>query len=425
MARSALERAAIETLYEVERVCAEEGIDADLRRGGTLHVAQSPAQLARLREEVAHEREWGGLGEDDLRLLEPGELASRMRVDGALGASYTPHCARIHPAKLVRGLADGRRAPRCDDLRGHAGAARRQPPGRDRAGTRPCRVGRVRHRGLHGSPARPAPGDAAARKLDDRDRAAARERLERDRLGCLRDAARRRARLQLLAAHGRRAHRDRRARRALPLRLGRRPQRRVPARDRGAAAARAHLAVPRDRRGGDRASLGGRARPEARLVRVRHGGSDHGQRVGGRLRRQRREHRQPGRPHARRPDARARERAGLAALGGASVSLVRARAPAIPWRPLALPRLPRSRSRRVRGRPVRPDWPGWRRRSRVADGYTPTGATRAAAVARGRYSRSHTSSIRRASSRLPRPRSGARLCTATRSRTTSRESSSP
>ncbi len=74
-------------------------------RGGTLHVAQSPAQLARLRAEVAHEREWGGLGEDDLRLLEPGELASRMRVDGALGASYTPHCARIHPAKLARGLA--------------------------------------------------------------------------------------------------------------------------------------------------------------------------------------------------------------------------------------------------------------------------------------------------------------------------------
>jgi glycine/D-amino acid oxidase-like deaminating enzyme len=100
-----LERAAIETLYEVERVCAQEGIDADLRRGGTLHVAQSPAQLVRLREEVAHEREWGGLGENDLRLLEPGELASRMRVDGALGASYTPHCARIHPAKLVRGLA--------------------------------------------------------------------------------------------------------------------------------------------------------------------------------------------------------------------------------------------------------------------------------------------------------------------------------
>jgi glycine/D-amino acid oxidase-like deaminating enzyme len=100
-----LERAAIETLPEVERVCREEGIDADLVHGGTLHVAQSPPQLARLLESVAHEREWGGLGEDDLRLLEPDELATRMHVAGALGASYTPHCARIHPAKLVRGLA--------------------------------------------------------------------------------------------------------------------------------------------------------------------------------------------------------------------------------------------------------------------------------------------------------------------------------
>jgi glycine/D-amino acid oxidase-like deaminating enzyme len=100
-----LERAAIDTLSEVERVCAEEGIDADLVRGGTLHVAQHPAQLTRLREEVRHEREWGGLGEDDLRLLEPDELRARMRVAGALGASFTPHCARIHPAKLARGLA--------------------------------------------------------------------------------------------------------------------------------------------------------------------------------------------------------------------------------------------------------------------------------------------------------------------------------
>jgi glycine/D-amino acid oxidase-like deaminating enzyme len=99
-----MERAAIATLPEVERVCAVEGIDADLVRGGTLHVAQNLAQLVQLRDAVRSERAWG-LGEDDLRLLEPGELRDRMNVAGALGASYTPHCARVHPAKLVRGLA--------------------------------------------------------------------------------------------------------------------------------------------------------------------------------------------------------------------------------------------------------------------------------------------------------------------------------
>jgi glycine/D-amino acid oxidase-like deaminating enzyme len=100
-----LERAAIATLDEVERVCREEGIDADLVRGGTLHVAQHPAQLERLCAEVRHEHEWGGLTDDDLRLLAPDDLAPRLRVAGALGASFTPHCARVHPAKLVRGLA--------------------------------------------------------------------------------------------------------------------------------------------------------------------------------------------------------------------------------------------------------------------------------------------------------------------------------
>jgi glycine/D-amino acid oxidase-like deaminating enzyme len=100
-----LERAAIDTLAEVERVCAEEGIEADLVRGGTLHVAQNAAQLVRLRADVDAEREWG-LDEDDLRLLEPDELRERIRIAGALGASFTPHCARVHPARLVRGLAD-------------------------------------------------------------------------------------------------------------------------------------------------------------------------------------------------------------------------------------------------------------------------------------------------------------------------------
>jgi glycine/D-amino acid oxidase-like deaminating enzyme len=99
-----MERAAIATLAEVERVCRAEGIDCDLVHGGTLHVAQTPAQLTRLRASVAGERAWG-LREDDLRLLEPDELAGRLRIAGALGASYTPHCARVHPAKLVRGLA--------------------------------------------------------------------------------------------------------------------------------------------------------------------------------------------------------------------------------------------------------------------------------------------------------------------------------
>ncbi|HTT59665.1 MAG TPA: FAD-binding oxidoreductase, partial [Acidimicrobiales bacterium] len=35
-----------------------------------------------------------------------GEASERAQVTGSLGATYSPHCARVHPARLVRGLAD-------------------------------------------------------------------------------------------------------------------------------------------------------------------------------------------------------------------------------------------------------------------------------------------------------------------------------
>jgi glycine/D-amino acid oxidase-like deaminating enzyme len=88
---------------EVIRVCRDEGIAADLVKGGELTVARSPAQEARLRAEVAEAHEWG---DPDLRLLTAGETADRVRVAGASAGAWTPHCARMQPAKLVAGLAD-------------------------------------------------------------------------------------------------------------------------------------------------------------------------------------------------------------------------------------------------------------------------------------------------------------------------------
>ncbi len=98
------QRAIRDTVGEVARAVAEEGIECDLVAGGSLTVATTAPQLARLREELEDERRWG-LVEDYVRMLEPGELAARVRVDGARAALFTPHCARVHPAKLVRGLA--------------------------------------------------------------------------------------------------------------------------------------------------------------------------------------------------------------------------------------------------------------------------------------------------------------------------------
>src|SRR5580700_2326597 len=95
----AMQRAMHETVDEVGRVAAAEGIDCHWAKGGTVMLARSPLQLERARQEVAEAREFG-FGDEDLRLL-TAEEAREMA-----GGTYTPHCAAIHPARLVRGLAE-------------------------------------------------------------------------------------------------------------------------------------------------------------------------------------------------------------------------------------------------------------------------------------------------------------------------------
>ena len=90
---------------EVGRVTQEEGIACDFRKGGTLYCA------ARYKEQETRLRGWlrdsyaEGLSEADLHWLDPAALTQELRIPGALGAVYTPHCATIQPARLVRGLA--------------------------------------------------------------------------------------------------------------------------------------------------------------------------------------------------------------------------------------------------------------------------------------------------------------------------------
>jgi glycine/D-amino acid oxidase-like deaminating enzyme len=57
-----------------------------------------------LRDDVAtaHAR---GFSEDDERMLDAGEASGMLAADGVLGGAFTPHCATVHPARLVRGLA--------------------------------------------------------------------------------------------------------------------------------------------------------------------------------------------------------------------------------------------------------------------------------------------------------------------------------
>ncbi|MEJ7892953.1 MAG: FAD-dependent oxidoreductase [Solirubrobacteraceae bacterium] len=101
----AAQRAMFATVEEVADWCVAQDVDCDLVRSGSLDVATSAPALARLRAKVSWQRDWT-FGEEDWRELGPDEVRRRVRVHGARGGVFTPHCARVHPAKLARGLAD-------------------------------------------------------------------------------------------------------------------------------------------------------------------------------------------------------------------------------------------------------------------------------------------------------------------------------
>ena len=98
-------RAMQDTVDEIGRVCQAENIDCHFAKGGTLVVATTEGHAERFREDIVHKHALG-FTDDDFTFLEPEESARRIGVRPNFGASYTSHCAAIHPARLVRGLGD-------------------------------------------------------------------------------------------------------------------------------------------------------------------------------------------------------------------------------------------------------------------------------------------------------------------------------
>lgn len=99
-----LQQAMNATVTEVIDVAVKEGIDADIHRGGVLEVARTPAQLARLKAFHAHEVAFDE-GATDREFLDAPATRARLDIADAVGSSWSPHGARIHPLKLVTGLA--------------------------------------------------------------------------------------------------------------------------------------------------------------------------------------------------------------------------------------------------------------------------------------------------------------------------------
>ena len=99
----ALQRGLMTTVDEVLSVAEAEGIDADQVKGGMYLVAGNEAQRARLQGHIEYLQDWG-YWPDDFHMVDSDE-APRIAVRDAVAAGYTPHAARLNPAKLVTGLA--------------------------------------------------------------------------------------------------------------------------------------------------------------------------------------------------------------------------------------------------------------------------------------------------------------------------------
>jgi len=100
-APSAVRFALNQSIDGIERFCLENDVDAQLKRGGRITVARTKVQLRRLEAEVTQDRTFGEATE----MLSKSEVISRLDMDGAIGGAFDPTCARIHPTRLVRGLA--------------------------------------------------------------------------------------------------------------------------------------------------------------------------------------------------------------------------------------------------------------------------------------------------------------------------------
>ncbi len=94
----AMRRAMIATVGEVGRAAGEAGVDCDYVRGGTELYARSAVQERAARADVAEAAAYG---------VDPFEWweADRLGASRSRGGVFDPNCARVHPAKLVRGLA--------------------------------------------------------------------------------------------------------------------------------------------------------------------------------------------------------------------------------------------------------------------------------------------------------------------------------
>ena len=100
----AVKKDMIQAVYRIGEICEAEGIDCHYAREGNYMVATTRKEEAVVRGMV---NGFGalGFGPPDYELLDAGDTARHLAIDGVRSCVFSPHFAAIHPARLARGLA--------------------------------------------------------------------------------------------------------------------------------------------------------------------------------------------------------------------------------------------------------------------------------------------------------------------------------
>lgn len=97
-------RETFRTVDEIGEVATREQIDCGYIKAGMLSIATTAPQEERLREGLSGSRA-AGMTDEDIALLGPDEVTTFAEVGRVRAGSFSPHAARVDPARLVRGLA--------------------------------------------------------------------------------------------------------------------------------------------------------------------------------------------------------------------------------------------------------------------------------------------------------------------------------
>ena len=93
------------SLDEVTDLFAAHGKDIGAHKGGTLLVARSASEAARVRGYVEAARRWG-VPEENIQLLSGAETSHRVDVSRAEAGAYSPDMVRVDPARMTVSLAE-------------------------------------------------------------------------------------------------------------------------------------------------------------------------------------------------------------------------------------------------------------------------------------------------------------------------------